>query len=645
MRPNYDGVKYYGKEDMGNAIQLKKADSIIFAFNKSNEYTDINAVIELYNIQQLYNAGITLKTWTKEECFNRKQIVNSMTSAIGRLFSKINDNNWLSYVNNVASIYINDFWTLFAHFEVYKRVNSESFVMYLKNPDSPLCAILKQGKIVKNYDEGIASVLRESHKTAQLLSEKYLKAESIDYYFPKSFESSEYEDVFRKYVDSDDVNPNILNLIMDAQSSDRCPISDKLRLNAKRRFQRFWQENKENVHSVGYSVVVEFIKQDEMEKCENQGDIKLITYDVRWFEKYLDYPTILNNFIYVFGMTDWNYRSNFVSLESDTGLFEQIFSVKGKHAYTENVNFGFRSDLFALQMKLYVEFLNEHGINIEEVFKWFFEEYMIEEFSAKGFSFTPSTATTYLEKFKNLASEMEGVLKQFRMYVNSGEIDRELYEMSSEHLFVENLPSFIENKYAYSNDKSTIKTEMLFLFSDQAALSFIERTKDKYSTLYKLLINEEILYSDFEYYQKDDIDWLIEQGDLGITKDGVVYLRKPVAILKDLYEHEVVCDYKMPSYKSVLDEMVEKGKLVRTSALFSKPEVDYLNYALNKSSFSNGLDLRNKYLHATYPMDTEVQYNDYIELLKIMVLIIIKINDEFCERDKMKTHKDTIEKE
>lgn len=186
---------------------------------------------------------------------------------------------------------------------------------------------------------------------------------------------------------------------------------------------------------------------------------------------------------------------------------------------------------------------------------------------------------------------------------------------------------------------------MVLLFSNQTAFSFIERTKDKHSTLYELLINEEILYSDFEDYQKGDIDWLIEQGDLGLTKDGVVYLRKPVAILKDLYEHEVVCDYKMPSYKSVLDEMVEKGKLVRSSALFSKPEVDYLNYALNKSSFSNGLDLRNKYLHATYPMDTEVQYRDYIELLKIMVLIIIRINDEFCERDKMKTDKDTIEKE
>lgn len=488
--------------------------------------------------------------------------------------------------------------------------------MYLKNQESSLCAILKQRKIVNAYDDGIAFILRESHKTAQLLSAKYLKAESIDYYFPKSFKSSEYENIFQKYIDSDNVDPNILYLIMDAQSSDGCPISDKLRLNAKHRFQRFWQENKEDVHSVGYGIVIKFIKQDEMEKCENQGDVKIITYDVRWFEKYLDYPTILNNFIYVFGMADWFCRSNFVSLELDTGVFEQIFSVKGKHSYIENVNFRFKSDLFALQMKRYIEFLNEHGINIEKVFKWFFEEYMIEEFAAKGFRFTPSTATTYLEKFKNLASEMEGVLKQFRMYVESEEIDRELYEMSSEHLFVDNLPSFIENKYAYSNDKSTIKTEMFLLFSEQAALSIVERTKDKYSTLYELLVKEKIHYSEFEDYQKGDIDWLIEQGDLNLTEDGIVYLRKPVVILKDLYDHEVICEYKMPSYKEILDEMVGKGKLVRSSALFSKPEVDYLNYALNKSSFSNGLDLRNKYLHATYPMDTEVQYRDYIDNMK-----------------------------
>ena len=63
---------------------------------------------------------------------------------------------------------------------------------------------------------------------------------------------------------------------------------------------------------------------------------------------------------------------------------------------------------------------------------------------------------------------------------------------------------------------------------------------------------------------------------------------------------------------------------------FSKPEQDYLNYILNKSEFSNGLDLRNKYIHDTCPLDEKIQRQDYMELLKIMVLIMIKINEEFC---------------
>ena len=153
-------------------------------------------------------------------------------------------------------------------------------------------------------------------------------------------------------------------------------------------------------------------------------------------------------------------------------------------------------------MKRYIEFLNEHGINIEKVFKWFFEEYMIEEFAAKDFALHRQLLLRTLKNSRIWLLKWKVFLKQFRMYVESEEIDRELYEMSSEHLFVDNLPSFIENKYAYSNDKSTIKTEMFLLFSEQAALSIVERTKDKYSTLYELLVKEKIHYSEFEDYQK-----------------------------------------------------------------------------------------------------------------------------------------------
>lgn len=80
----------------------------------------------------------------------------------------------------------------------------------------------------------------------------------------------------------------------------------------------------------------------------------------------------------------------------------------------------------------------------------------------------------------------------------------------------------------------------------------------------------------------------------------------------------------------MIEEMISAGDLRVGSTLFTEPERDYLNYMLNKSEFSDGLDLRNKYIHSTYPQDEEEQKKDYITLLKLMILVITKINDEFC---------------
>lgn len=105
-------------------------------------------------------------------------------------------------------------------------------------------------------------------------------------------------------------------------------------------------------------------------------------------------------------------------------------------------------------------------------------------------------------------------------------------------------------------------------------------------------------------------------------------------VLKDLYEHDVVCpQYYDDELRSIVDEWCRNGDLRLTNTLFSEPEQNYLNYKLNKASYSNGLDLRNKYAHSTYPEDENTQFVDYISLLKIMILIVAKINEEFCLRE------------
>lgn len=102
-----------------------------------------------------------------------------------------------------------------------------------------------------------------------------------------------------------------------------------------------------------------------------------------------------------------------------------------------------------------------------------------------------------------------------------------------------------------------------------------------------------------------------------------------VKLLKDLYTHDVVC---MTYYKdkSEIEKLVLSGELRYGNTLFSIPEQNYLNYMLNKSEYSNGKDLRNRYIHSTYPIDVRQQEQDYMIMLKIMAVIIIKINEEFC---------------
>ena len=287
--------------------------------------------------------------------------------------------------------------------------------------------------------------------------------------------------------------------------------------------------------------------------------------------------------------------------------------------------------LSLVQMRAYRSILAEKGINIEDLFAWFFTDYLKYEFQTEGFTFKKSSdGTSLLEKCRNIASELDGVFKQYRAFIQDGFIDRELFEMTSEHVVLSELGSFRHDKYAYANSQE-IRAEMFSLFSNQSLLGHIERTQAKYSTLYDLLASEVVKVEDFAPYQVSTIQWLITRGTLYETQEKHLVLNKyRVFVLKDLYDHDVICPHYHSTGRPIIDELLNCGDLRYGSTLFSEPEQAYLNYHLNQAEFSNGLDLRNRYIHSTYSLDESVQEHDYDCLLRIMALVIMKINEEFC---------------
>ena len=638
MRPEYDGVKFYSINDWSTGENLKKSAKILESFDENEDYKDINEVIELYNIQQLIESGVYLQDWDEKKIARYKEICSLFRKIFGKFFGMINDENFQKITRSVCIDYVEDYWKLFAEFKVFERVSGEIFAIYINDPETALWILLQQKELVKYYGKELADVMRISEQSPRLIISKFLEKhdQKCHYYFPKELVPSEYEDILTKYVNSDRANLNHLQLLIYAQSTKECPISDKLRLSAKRACDTYWEKHPFTGVQIGYGLEVEFADIPEIKRVKKLDNNNYkITYDIKWLLDNLDYPTLLNNFRYVFEQFDDCWRSTLVSVESKLGLFERILSTRGIKEFIAGNHFIAGENLSTMQVQACYEILKRNKVRLEDVLKWFFEEYLSQEFGANGFRFNPpSEGTMMAEKCRTISSEMDGVLKQFRMYVQDGKIDRELFEMSSSHTIFSNLSGFIKDKYAYGNSDD-IRHEQFLLFSNQSHLYYIRKTKNKYNRFCDLVIQEDVSISDFNGYQQTQIQWLIEKDIVIESSNGYLKLNGPKAfILKDLYDHDVICPhYYNGELRNVIDEWYKNGNLRLENSLFSEPEQNYLNYELNKSAYSNGHDLRNKYAHSTYPENERVQFMDYIKLLKIMILVITKINEEFCLRE------------
>ena len=513
----------------------------------------------------------------------------------------------------------------------------------LENNNAHIREILTQKNIMNYYSQLITEhLINPEHcvKSAELLISHFLEDVEIKQSrlsFPNELTGEMKEAIIRNYISHNDANPNYFRLIAESQSTTDLPLQDKTRLEAQRKYddhsKTLFTENSGFKYGVqiGFSEtqIEEFLVEDSIDHTIS------IMYSTKWIDENQDYPTLWNNFIYLFEYVDRFFRSTFISQPAQLGIFERYLNIKGKRTYVTGIDFTMKSMMSKLQMVAYFKQLSRLNIKLESMFKWFFEEYLLDEFNAIGFVFhTPSDGTTDLEKCKLLASEIDSVLQQFALFVDDGNIDRDLLEISSKPMKFENIPSFCKEKYVYPND-GICSNCMHLLFSDQSDITYTNRIKSKYHDFFSLINSEIMNIEDFSEHQKYHIEWLHKNSCINIGGNGELTLAiEKASILYDLYNNQVSCISYLDRYRTVLDIMAASNEIRYESSLFSRPEQSYMSYILNKSMYSNGYDLRNKYIHSTHSLSPEAHKNDYIELLKIMVLIIIKINEEFCLREK-----------
>jgi hypothetical protein len=632
-------VKFYGLGDYGTYFQVERAAEILEHYDATRTSYSISEIIELYNAQLFVQNNVFPPSYTKAQCDGFKAQLPEARKTIAKFFNAINEANVADVVVDVDFDYHTDLLDLLAQYKVFDRCSATTILPVLEATHIGVGEMLASKRFVQSYDGELRGRLLAEPRHAEHLIRKYLEKDARRLiHLPASFTSADARTLLDQYLDSDDANPNFVELIATAPTTKVTGIDAKLKLKAKRKHDA-WTEDffKNNTGIESGSEVSISDTQAEPVEASLDGLVAKYSYSRRWLQDNLDYPTILNNFLYLFEFADRHMLLALPSYYAELGMFERFLKTTGKDAYPVGAAFQVKEQSSFLQTVMYNRFLKTNDIELESVIEWFFADYLKEEFGADKLKFVPSSKTSsYLERVRHLFSEMESVVKQFSLYVENGELDNDLLAITSEQVRYKDIPSLLVGKYVYANDDQDIRSILHLLFSDQSGLTYIREDLQAHDAA-RLLIKNQVVYDDFADHQKRSVEYLIDLGVLENTGKRVrIRDSSRFLILKAIYDAEATSYYHYSAEERAhIDDMVSEGWLVRRESLLSEPESSYLNYYLNKIEFSNGPDLRNSYLHGSQADtdDEERHFRTYVTALKLLIALVIKINDDFCLQD------------
>lgn len=593
------------------------------------DLSDINRIFELYHTKLFFDKVQNIPNWSIEKYNKYKEKTKRINNVVHDYFQQINEDNVVDIFKATHYSFKDDFRYFFYLFKTYKCISNDNICRILKNLNWSPYQILENKEFVRCYDSEISDLLDDQTYGADFIISYYLeKNESKQsVYIPENFDVKRRVKLINEYLLSENINPNKLQLIINAKSSADLPITPKMKKLANKRNVEYWNNNKSaSYRTCKFCVSFGHYEIEKNLRLDKEGWI--LEYDSDWIKNNLDYPTLLNNFIYLFEYVDSQMRCSYISTKSCESALVDLFTIKGKDMYNKGTVFGMLDSLSDIQMRGYVNELQRSKVDIESLIKWFFEEYLCNEFGINNFFCSmPSPTDSILSKCKTLASAIDGVLSKYKMFCEDGEIDVELFKYITNSPRIKDVPSLIKNKYVYISDDN-LSIEMNLLFSNQSVLRYTKKTKSKYRSFAELIAFENITLSECQPYNQGTLKWLLARNVIYLNNDIIVPNVERILILKEFYEKEVI---SLQHFKSKqLKKMIDNHEVSVDDKLLTKPEYQYFDYLLNNSEFSDGKAIRNRYIHDSIILDEEEMKSDYYTLLKIMIILIIKINDDLC---------------
>ena len=623
-------VVFYSKEDLAAEHHLLLAEKVLGAFDENAVYEDINDVLELASIRLYIKNEMFLRSWDDERINRYKNTVDKFPSIISRFIAPWLGKKFVGEYDSIEYEYRSAFWLSVADFGIFKSLSNGDFAKWLKTHGSELHDVLLHEKIVNRFSAELIPVIKSSKIATELLIEHALFKPKKTIYWPKALSDSDKREMVKAYIGRDCFNVNYLKKIQNASRDAKPKIDEELRLMAKEA-QKKWLARQINQYRVAIQASILPFMETPFRYTE--GDrLALAEFNSEWIKTHLDFNSIFWMLRDAFGFANVNrsvlpfYRNDFLAF-TDAGI-----PIDSDEVYPKDcINIVLRTRKYSLLLFTYRIELWENGLYFENIFKCFFEVWLPLAYGVKDFSFDPpSIQTTYLEKIKIILPEIERVLKIYKMF-QEGNVNLALLNTFSLPLFSRNwdeLKSLSGKKFVYPNkdDYSVFSVLFSHRFS---VMPLLKSSSEKCECFYERLQNEKILYESLDSYCQELLQHLINADCISVKDGFIEYNKIKCDLLKDIYDNDVINILPLNSEeRRCIDELIAKSVIVASDSLFSTNEQNYISFVWS-DTYKNGLAIRNRYLHGAYSSDDPSIHEDYIEILKLLVMIMISLDDEF----------------
>lgn len=639
-----DRIHYFSTYDMSISYYLQNAEEIIAKYHEGWRPTEVNDVIEIYNIWLFVENGVYMKDWPEETVCE----IKGYKDAVIPFFNKLNDNGWVKTYLKTEFSYRHYFWEIIDRFNIKCQITLETLKEAFIENSYELRYLLQRERLVKKYDKMLAALLKENEHTAEWLLGEYVEDDKFGshehVYFPGALTLQEREKIISDYLDSPEPNLNYVRLVLVAKKDAHLRLSDDVVLKARtveRTLNNKYFNEKNSVH-FKYSVRLSEEPNKPLKWLEHdeEGDA-VICYSKPIMLGFKD-AELLHYCRYGFELLTYNGMVSLVSKISDSGVFERTMGLTGKYSYTTNMAFRYHEAISTLQMEVMQTALAQDGRNIESAIRTFYETYLKEKFSyPSGALSLPDPTADWVSKCRIIAPEIDSIAKRHHLFAKRGVVDEDLLQISSDTVRISGVSSCTPVKYyTISGQPGELYRLFHLFFSDQSMLTFVDPFKDKhYVSFFQMLVEQDgnILYENYANYQRGDIDYLISEGYLSKSAEGNISVEKKmeIGLLKQLYEYHSCPVMAYGAYgRELLEQMAAKGWLEEDNHLLSIEERNYFDYYLYNTPFTNGPALRNRYVHGTSgsPNQDYKHKSAYNRLLILLILELLKIEDDLIQK-------------